>query len=165
MGKIFQKLRGVLLFSKGTYMKPIGHLGVSIITGASVFLTTKTITPSIACFLVGWLVDIDHIWDFYKNVGKDFTVKRFANAFENEEIKKSYIYFHSYELLFGLVFLCFFTHFNYLLAFTTLGFAIHLIFDQIFNPAKPLTYFITYRILNRCNVDIIYRPRKKHFAL
>ena len=146
-------------------MKPICHLGVSIITGVAIFLTTKDIYSSISCFLAGWLVDIDHIWDFYKNVGKGFTIKRFLNAFENEEIKKSYIYFHSYELLLGLVFLCFFTHFNYLLAFTTLGFAIHLLFDQVFNPVKPLTYFITYRILNRYNVDIIYRPRKKHFAL
>ena len=69
-------------------MKPICHLGASIITGATVFLTTKTITPSIACFL-GWLVaDVDHIWDFYKNVGKDFTVKRFLKTFENGEIKK-----------------------------------------------------------------------------
>jgi len=142
-------------------MKPIGHLGVSIITGAAAFLTTKTITPSIACFLVGWLVDVDHVWDFYKNFGKDFNVKRFLNAFDNGEIKKSYIYFHSYELLFGLVFLCFFTHFNYLLAFTTLGFAVHLFFDQIFNPVKPFTYFITYRILHSYNADIIFKISPK----
>ncbi len=142
-------------------MKPSCHLGASIITGATVFLTTKTITPSIACFLIGWLVDVDHIWDFYKNVGKDFTVKRFLKTFENGEIKKAYLYLHSYELLFGLVFLCFFTHFNYLLSFTTLGFAIHLFLDQIFNPVKPLTYFITYRILNSYNADIIFKINPK----
>ena len=138
-------------------MKPVCHLGVSIITGAATFLITKTISPSIACFLVGWLVDVDHIWDFYKNVGKGFTVKRFHNACENGGIKKSYLYLHSYELLFGLICLCFFSHFNYLLSFTTLGFAIHLFFDQIFNPVKPLTYFITYRILNSYNTDVVFR--------
>jgi len=147
-------------------MKPVCHLGVSIITGVATFLATRDMYSSISCFLAGWLVDIDHVWDFYKNVGKDFNVKRFVNAFENnEEIKKTYLYLHSYELLFGLIFLCFFTHFNYLLSFTTLGFAVHLVFDQIFNPVKPLTYFITYRILNRYNVDNIFRPRKNHFTL
>ncbi|HHT9124082.1 MAG TPA: hypothetical protein ACFYEF_14540 [Candidatus Wunengus sp. YC63] len=137
-------------------MKPICHLGVSIITGVVTFLTTKTISPSIACFLAGWLVDVDHIWDFYKNAGKDFNVKRFVNAFENGEVKKAYLYLHSYELLFTLALLCFFTHFNHLLSFTTLGFAVHLLFDQIFNPVKPLTYFITYRILNSYNADVVF---------
>ena len=146
-------------------MKPISHLSVSIITGVAAFLTTKTIAPGIACFLVGWLVDVDHIWDFYKNVGKGFNVKRFVNAFENGEIKKAYLYLHSYELLFGLVFLCFFTHFNYLLSFTTLGFAIHLFSDQIFNPVKPLSYFISYRILNNYNKDIIFKPRPQKLTL
>ena len=142
-------------------MKPVGHLGVSIITGVVAFLITKTISPSIACFLVGWLVDVDHIWDFYKNAGKDFNVRRFVNAFENGEIKKAYLYFHSYELLFILILLCFVTRFNHFLSFTTLGFAVHLFFDQIFNPVKPLTYFITYRILNSYNADIVFRHLTK----
>jgi len=146
-------------------MKPVCHLGVSIITGVATFLATRDMYSSISCFLAGWLVDIDHVWDFYKNVGKDFTIKRFLKTFENGEIKKAYLYFHSYELLFGLIFLCFLTHFSYPLAFATLGFAVHLVFDQIFNPVKPLTYFITYRILNRYNVDNIFRPRKNHFTL
>ena len=145
-------------------MKPVCHLGVSIIMGAATFLTTKTISPSIACFLVGWLVDVDHIWDFYKNVGKGFTVKKFLKTFEDGEIKKAYLYLHSYELLFGLICLCFFSHFNYLLSFTTLGFAIHLVFDQIFNPVKPLTYFITYRILNSYNKDSLFKINPKKLS-
>ena len=142
-------------------MKPVSHLCVSIITGVTTFLATRDMYSSISCFLAGWLVDIDHVWDFYKNFGKDFNVKRFVNACENGEIKKTYLYFHSYELLFGLIFLCFLTHFNYLLSFTTLGFAIHLFFDQIFNPVKPLTYFITYRILRSYNADIIFKINPK----
>src|SRR5574342_343076 len=142
-------------------MKPISHLGVSIITGVTTFLATRDMYSSISCLLAGWLVDIDHIWDFYKNVGKGFNIKRFVNAFDNGEIKKAYLYLHSYELLFGLIFLCFFTHFNYLLSFTTLGFAIHLVFDQVFNPVKPLTYFITYRILNSYNTGVVFRINPK----
>ena len=138
-------------------MKPINHFSMSIITGVVTFLTTKTISPSIASFLVGWLVDIDHIWDFYRNGCRHFSIKRFTNAMDNGEIKKAYLYFHSYELLLILVSLCFVTHFNYLLSFTTLGFAIHLFFDQIFNPVNPLTYFITYRILHGYNPEIIFK--------
>lgn len=76
---------------------------------------------------------------------------------DNGEIKKTGFYFHSYELLLILVSLCFVTHFNYLLSFTTLGFAIHLFLDQIYNPVNPLTYFLTYRILNGCKTEIILK--------
>ena len=145
-------------------MKPVSHLSVSIIVGVATFLTTKAISPSIACFLAGWLVDIDHIWDFYKNGCRGFNIKRFVYAMENGEIKKIYLYFHSYELLLVLVVLCYFTHFNYILSFTTIGFAIHLFFDQIFNPVKPLTYFITYRILNSYNKDIIFKINSKKLS-
>src|SRR3990167_6378991 len=114
------------------------------------------------CMFPGWVAGGRRsCMGFYKNFGKDFNVKRFVNACENGEIKKAYLYFHSYELLFGLIFLCFLTHFNYLLSFTTLGFAIHLFFDQIFNPVKPLTYFITYRILNSYNTDVVFRINPK----
>jgi len=73
------------------------------------------------------------------------------------KIKRASFYFHSYELLLILVSLCFVTHFNYLLSFTTLGFAIHLFLDQIFNHVNPLTYFITYRILNGYKTEVIFR--------
>jgi hypothetical protein len=138
-------------------MKPINHFNVSIITGVVAFLTTKTISPSIASFLIGWLIDVDHIWDFYKNGCKGFTVERFLHAHEKGEIKKAYLYLHSYELLLVLVVLCVVTDFNYFLSFTTFGFAIHLFFDQIFNPVNSLTYFLTYRILHDYKTEIIFR--------
>lgn len=140
-------------------MKPINHVSVSIITGVVTYVSTGAISPSIACFLVGWLVDVDHIWDYYKNAGRDFSIKRFMNTFENNEIKKVYLYFHSYELLFVLTVSCFISHFNYLLSFTTMGFAIHLFFDQIFNSAKPCAYFITFRILQGYRTENIFKPK------
>ena len=142
-------------------MKPINHFGVSLIAGVATFLTTKTISPSIACFLVGWLVDVDHIWDFYRNGCSGFSIKRFGNAMDNGKIKRAGFYFHSYELLLILVSLCFITHFNYLLSFTTLGFAIHLFLDQMCNPVNPLTYFLTYRMLNGCKTEIIFKINPK----
>ncbi|MBE7446241.1 MAG: hypothetical protein HS132_13685 [Planctomycetia bacterium] len=142
-------------------MKPINHFGVSVITGVATFLATRTISPSIACFLIGWLVDVDHIWDFYANGCRGFSIKRFGNAMDNGKIKRASFYFHSYELLLLLVSLCFITHFNYLLSFATLGFAIHLFLDQICNPVKPLTYFLTYRILNDCKTEIIFKINPK----
>lgn len=148
------------------YMKPINHLGVSFITGVVTFFTTRAILPSVACFLAGWLIDVDHIWDFYTNGCKGFSIKRFGQAMDNGEIKRAHFYLHSYELLLILVLLCFVTQFNYLLPFTTLGFAIHLFLDQIGNPVNSLTYFLTYRMLNGYKPEIIFRislhKRKEH---
>ena len=138
-------------------MKPINHLGVSIVTGVAAFLTTKAISPSIACFLAGWLVDIDHIWDFYKNGCRGFGIKKFIYAMESGKIKKAYFLLHSYELLLILAILCFFTYPNHILSFTTIGIAIHLFLDQLFNPIRPFTYFTTYRILNGYKTEIILK--------
>jgi hypothetical protein len=70
-------------------MRPINHVSVSIITGVVAYLSTKTISSGIACFLIGWLVDIDHIWDYYRNGCKGFSVKRFLDAADDGKIKKS----------------------------------------------------------------------------
>lgn len=141
-------------------MKPINHLGVSAITGIATFLVTKTIMPSVACFLAGWLTDVDHIWDYYHNGCKHFSIKRFERAMVNGEIKRAHFYLHSYELLFILVFLCFTTHFPYFLCFTTMGFAIHLFLDQLYNPVNLLTYFFTYRMLNGYKPEIIFKTKQ-----
>jgi len=138
-------------------MKPVSHLGVSLLTGIVAYISTKELLPGISCFMIGWLIDIDHIWDYYVNVGKKFSVSKFLNAMDSGKIKKSYLYFHSYEILIVLVILCLYTQLNQILFFTTLGFAIHLFLDQIFNPVKPFTYFITYRIINKYNVELIFK--------
>lgn len=141
----------------GEIMKPVNHFGVSVITGVASFLATKTIMPSVACFLAGWLIDVDHIWDFYQNGCRRFSIKRFGHAMDNGGIKSAHFYLHSYELLLILAALCFVTHFNYLLSFTTLGLAIHLFLDQLYNPVHALTYFLTFRILNGYKPEIIFR--------
>lgn len=150
-------LVNVSQFLTGEIMKPINHFGVSVVTGVATFLITKTIMPSVACFLAGWLIDVDHIWDFYRNGCRGFSVKRFGYAMDNGEIKRACFYFHSYEFLLILVALCFVTPFNYVLSFTTLGFAIHLFLDQIGNSVNSFTYFLTYRILNGFKPEIIFR--------
>lgn len=139
-------------------MKPVSHVGVSLITGVVTFFTTRAILPSVACFLAGWLIDVDHIWDFYKNGCRGFSIKRFGHAMDTGKIKKAYFYLHSYELLLILTALCFITHFNYLLSFTTLGLVIHVFCDQLYNPVHSRTYFLTYRMLNGYKPEIIFRP-------
>lgn len=138
-------------------MKPINHVSISIIAGVATFLTAKAILPSIACFFAGWLIDVDHIWDFYRNGCRRFSIKRFEDAVDSGKMKKIYLYLHSYELLLILIILCFASHFNYLLSFTTLGFAVHLFFDQIFNPVNPFAYFFTYRILHSYRAEVIIK--------
>lgn len=138
-------------------MKPSHHIGVSLIAGVVTFFTIRAILPSVVCFLAGWLIDVDHIWDFYANGCRRFSIKRFGLAMDSGEIKKAHFYLHSYELLLILILLSFATQFNYLLSYTALGFAIHLFLDQIGNPVNSLTYFLTYRILNGFKPEIIFK--------
>ncbi|MBI2559971.1 MAG: hypothetical protein HYW14_02410 [Planctomycetes bacterium] len=101
-------------------MRPFKHFVVSTISGAVVYSLTGALSPSIACFLTGWLIDVDHFYDYIKVNGWNFSVKGFFEHFDRS--------------------------LNLTLSFATLGYIIHLLSDQFTNGVSPLAYFLTYRV-------------------
>ncbi|HLG30514.1 MAG TPA: hypothetical protein VI387_09915 [Candidatus Brocadiales bacterium] len=131
-------------------MRPFKHFVVSTVSGVAVYSLTGSLSPSIACFLTGWVIDVDHFYDYVKNNGWDFSVKRFVEYFEKSHPvplgTHLYFFFHAHEFAIILILICFLSKLNLTLSFATLGYITHLLFDQFTNRVFPFAYFLTYRI-------------------
>ena len=144
-------------------MRTMGH----IITSAGVSLATyhryRSRPAAIATFLAGWLIDLDHIFDYVKAHGWKINWSHFNEANHEHYSGKLYLPLHSYELL-ALFFLLFKGPARQPFRVgITLSILTHLLLDQRCNPSrKPLTYFLAHRIHKRFDASAILKHRVKH---
>ena len=130
-------------------MTPAGHVVISAATGGIFLYSTHSWAGAVACFFSGIFIDLDHHLDFYLEKGKiPLRYSELLYFCEKEKTGKLYLFFHSYELLALFWLLIMFLHLGYFWSGLALGLTTHLIADQIFNPLKPLGYFLIYRIRN-----------------
>ncbi|NOQ86918.1 MAG: hypothetical protein GQ554_08575 [Deltaproteobacteria bacterium] len=59
------------------------------------------------------------------------------------------MFLHAYEHLLLFAFIIVISNYNIFIIAAGVGFTQHLILDHIFNPVKPMAYFLTYRLKNR----------------
>jgi len=116
------------------------HTAVSFAVSALLLITLKKIQMSIACFLAGILIDIDHIFDYYANhelmdkfryLRHPRKLFRFLLTDYNRSKPSDKIYkpLHSVELLIPISFLYTFGIWNHVATGILVGFVIHLIMD------------------------------------
>ena len=109
------------------------------------FYAFKSVASALVCFCAGILVDVDHYFDYVRDRGLDFNIKRFFCYINKEQYDQLYLVFHAYEYLVLLALMLVLSNYNLLLVAGTVGFTQHLLFDQLTNPVKPFAYFMTYR--------------------
>lgn len=128
------------------------HIKASGILGLGVYACTGEFIPSIACFLSGWLIDIDHFLDWVMNFGLTSDYARVASNFRRNRHRRLYVILHGWEYVVGLLTLYVAYGLPLWAAYATMGYISHLTLDQVFNgPKRPLTYFLTYRIFHKFN--------------
>ena len=117
----------------------------------------KSVGSALTCFLVGILVDLDHFFDYIKDNGLKVNIAHFYQYFDEGKHEKLYLIFHAYEYLIPIAFLFLVTDNNLMIIAVVIGFAQHLLFDQITNPMKPMAYFLIYRIKNGFSKESLLR--------
>jgi hypothetical protein len=134
----------------------MGHIVTSAGIGLASYYRYRSRPAAIASFLAGWLIDLDHIFDYIRAHGLKLNWTRFNEACHEKYSGKLYLPLHSYELL-ALFFLLFRgpTRQPYRVGITVSILA-HLLLDQKCNPSrKPLTYFLAHRIRKRFDAEKI----------
>ena len=91
---------------------------------------------------------MDHFWDYVWDNGWNLKLKEFFKYSYGANYERAYLFLHAYELLLLMAFIIVISNYNILLIAAGIGFAQHLILDHIFNPVKPMAYFLTYRLKN-----------------
>ena len=146
-------------------MRTSGHIIVSAGIGLVTYAAFGEVAPAIASFLVGTLIDLDHIIDYLYAHGKRWDWKK-VNAAHHEKISgKLYVPLHSYEL----VLLYFLLTLNPALTpwrvGVTLSLLAHFLCDQFFNPNRKFsTYFLIHRIIHKFDTTKVLKQKPAKLA-
>lgn len=104
------------------------------------------------CFLFGWLIDVDHLYDYFLYASKNsikYNLKEFLSGNYFNKSKKIIIFLHSYEIsIFIIIFAIIIDEKFLFIAFAHFA---HLIQDTIRNKVRLLSYFFFYRAAVRFN--------------
>jgi hypothetical protein len=134
-------------------MRTLGHIITSAGVGLATYHRYRNPGAAITTFLVGWLIDLDHVVDYVKAHGWTLNWERFSEAKHEHYSGKLYLLLHSYELI--ALFFLFFRHPSkhpYRVGITV-SLLTHLLLDQKCNPCRKAgTYFLSNRIRKRFEV-------------
>jgi hypothetical protein len=131
-------------------MRTLGHIITSAGVGLATYHRYKHRGAALASFFAGWLIDVDHVFDYVRAHGWQLNWGRFSEAKHEHYSGKLYLLLHSYELV-ALFFLLFRepNKHPYRVGITA-SLLTHLLLDQKCNPCrKPSTYFLAHRIRKR----------------
>lgn len=132
------------------------HIIVTSILSLVFLYITNSITGSLLLLAFGFLLDFDHLLDFWI-LQKKITFRNLELSDEFYRYKKVYIILHSYELFPVFLFIGF-KFLNYATVGVLVGYFSHMVTDIIGNYfiySNPLVYSIIYR----------YNKKFDHFTL
>lgn len=110
----------------------------------------------ISCLLFGWLIDIDHLIDYFLFILKtknQFNLKEFLSGKYFHKSKRIIIFLHSYEISISILIISIFI--DERIIFVCLAHTLHLLQDHMHNRIKFLSYFFLYRAIVQFNSDDI----------
>ena len=125
------------------------HFTVSTILGLILGLVFQSYLIGILSWLVGWIIDCDHLFDYLVYLlksGNKPNLKEFFSTTFFGKLGKIYVLAHAWEYLFiFLVVGLYKLSFPFVVA---IGFSygLHLFLDQFVNITNPWVYFLLYRI-------------------
>ena len=142
-------------------MRTSGHIIVSAGVGIFTYVSFGEVAPAIASFLVGTLIDLDHIIDYLYAHGKKWDWKK-INAAHHEKVSgKLYVPLHSYELLLLYFILTLDPALTPWRVGVTLSLLFHFLCDQFFNPNRKFsTYFLIHRIIHKFEVSKVLKTKE-----
>ena len=137
-------------------LSELGHLLITLLIGLMLYRKFKTFIVFPAVFLTGFLLDVDHLVDYFLFYGLHFNLGRFLLERHFIDAGTVIVPLHGWEYIPLLVILGVKTHhkaFFYALAFGLLG---HITWDLTHNQAHFLSYSILYRTLNHFSLSAFH---------
>lgn len=121
------------------------HIAISAVFSATLYLIFRSVSLSVAAFLSGFLIDLDHVLECYINYGRKFNIWQTIKVCENCELKKAYFFLHSYELILVYSALVCWLGLGPAWYGIALGLAFHVVLDALFNSYHPNGLFFVAR--------------------
>ncbi|MHC4267812.1 MAG: hypothetical protein ACYSTS_05045 [Planctomycetota bacterium] len=124
------------------------HISVSLIISTFLFVIFKSWIIFISSFTSGILIDSDHILDYLMEFRRRIRIREFFETYRYRKLSYAWVIFHSWELLFLLGICAILMNWNPWFVGIFIGFAQHLILDQLSNKPNKYGYFFLWRLKN-----------------
>jgi hypothetical protein len=141
-------------------MKISHHVAVSAMVSSIIYGMFKSWGLTIASFISGIFIDLDHFIDYLILEGVHFNVNDFFNFIYEERNNKIIFIFHGWEWSIVLVTAAWTTDWNPWVTGVLIGYGHHMFLDAFFNTNWPLLgYSFLWRWKKNFIAEMI-RPRK-----
>jgi hypothetical protein len=137
----------VLIYSRSATVRPPAHIISS--TAAALVLGGISGSPEmgVACLFSGILIDLDHVLDYLNRRGiRELGLRDFLRTTAWGPQGKLFLVLHAWEYLALILLASLVGAWRPWALGIFCGVALHLVLDQIYNHAHPLTYFMCYRL-------------------
>jgi len=133
-------------------MEPETHLFVSAALASAVYFFTTSIPAAVAAFAGGFLLDLDHFFDFMIFKKRLVLDSQFFTLYFR---KTGYLFIllHSYEMVLALWVLAFLTDSILVLGFAV-GVTLHMLMDVVGNHLDKRVYSLIFRLANGFRIRI-----------
>ncbi len=123
-------------------MKMEHHIVLSAAVSGAVFAVSRSWPMTVSSFVIGVLLDADHVLEYLREFGVRVDVAHFFRASYEREYTKVYLWLHAWEWLPLLVLAAWWSGWNGWLAGVLIGWTQHMIADQIANTPHAWSYFL-----------------------
>jgi len=134
------------------------HLLLSIIIASIIYVFIyQSYLVFVFSIIWGFLIDLDHIIDFWLKYPFSFNLKDFFTGKQFKESWKAYILFHSWEyvIVWIIIFFWLKDDIKYLVLSLICSLFMHIILDIITNKSNFTWYSIVNRIYNKFDLRVV----------
>lgn len=121
------------------------HFAASTAISGILYALVGTWTITIASFVTGVFIDIDHLIDYMVVHGPRFQLKDFFSFFYDNRYTTVFLILHGWEWLFLMTFATWLSGWNPWFTGALIGWGQHMFFDKIFNTSLFRSYSLLWR--------------------
>lgn len=132
----------------------LGHLIIALVISGIIFKRTKNKNYVLLCILASFLIDVDHLFDFWMAYGFSLDLKTFFKTDFFEINGKVFVPFHSWELI-AIIFLLSTIIKKYKWPMLAIGLAMltHVLWDAFSYKIAIADYSLMYRAAHNFQVE------------
>lgn len=129
-------------------MKPVHHVIISTSISTVFWFLSKDLPATAACFFSHIFIDTDHHLEYIFTKKKfPWSLRKLSAFFDDPSYRKVFLVFHAWEYLLILWLTIFALDLNLVWVGLAIGLTTHIIADELYNPIRPMGYFIIFRMM------------------
>jgi hypothetical protein len=143
-------------------MKLHYHTAWSALISGILFMIFKSWGITLASFITGIFIDLDHFIDYAREYGSPFKIKNFFHICHSCQFNKIILLWHGWEWIILIAIIAWLTDWNPWVTGALIGFTHHMLLDALFNSSNLWSYSLIWRWKNNFDFDTVFSNLKSY---